>query len=436
MLVTRSLKVKEYEETEVPQELLTEAGEISAFPGILQKDYFSVRYKKGKAVLQAGGYVGVIPVNASLSLDISPKVPISNLERIVFLANHQPSVLKEYRRRYSPHQFSSGSLTELLCDLFLLAVEEVCSTGLLKLYTAVASTGFCPRGRIDIQATFRERARSRDSRVSSIAHRRGVDFAPNQLLKNVLYMLLRDGRLMGSRVRRRKIVELLTHLEPVANVDSLDALMADPLVERARDWLPFSKQSYLDAISLAKVLAGGKGVTFLGAGEIGGGSLVLNLEKAFEGYVLAVLLEAPALKEQQFLVLDGNKSSDFGGKKALFSPSLHPSYIKKEVLATPDILVHCRDARHGGIVIDVKYKSVSGLADRSDLNQIIAYACSYGSVAGVLVLPSSKDSGAGLRSVGSIQGIEFYMYFINIGAESMEDEEGSFAAAMAGLMSQ
>jgi len=434
--MSRSINVREYEELEIPKELLTEDVEIRALPSVLQKDYFSVRYKKGKAVLQAGGCVGVVPVNADLVLNISPKVPISNLERIVFLANHQPSVLAGFRRRYSPHQFSSNSLAELLGDFFILAVEDVCSTGLLKLYKEVASVGFSPRGRIDVHATLRQRARSHDLRISSIAHYRYVDVAPNQLIKFVLLLLLRDKKLAADRARRRRVVELLNHFESVSMVECLAELATDPMVANASSAMPSTKQSYLSAIALALVLAGGKGVAFLGAGEIEGGSLVLNLEKAFEGYVLALLLRSAALRAGEICVLDGNKGGDMGGKQVLFTSSAHPGYIKRDVVATPDIVVRCEDVGSRCMVIEVKYKSVSGIADRSDINQIIAYAFSYGAFAGMLVLPRSEQSGSGLLSMGLISGVEFFLYFLDVGASSLEAEEEMFAEVVAELMRQ
>ncbi|MBG3848933.1 McrC family protein [Xanthomonas sp. WHRI 8391] len=428
----RTIKVKEYDEIEIPSDFLTASGELSAFPEILQRDYFSVRFKKGKPIFQAGGYIGTIPVNAKFSLEIIPKVPIANLERIVFFANYEPVILRKFKRRYSPHHYSSKALSEFLSDFFLRATEEVCMTGLLKLYQPRSSSGFSPKGRIGMTQTVRARAKFQDSRMVSTWHERTVDNSANRFLKHVLLRILDSKELMSSKKRKREVVELLDHFTMISTAREED-LLADQMIADHEQQIPSTKESYLDAISLGKIILQGKGFSFSSSGNIGASALILNLEKAFEGYVLAVL-DHFDLESRGHRVLDGNKDGKFGGKKPLFSPSPRGIYINRPVVATPDILIKSGMENATSLVIDVKYKSIKNLADRSDLNQIISYALSYGSKHGVLVLPANEHCPSGLTCLGVIAGIEFFQYFMKLDAFDIEEEESALRQTILELL--
>ncbi|MEQ7757450.1 hypothetical protein, partial [Xanthomonas sp. WHRI 8370] len=158
-----------------------------------------------------------------------------------------------------------------------------------------------------------------------------------------------------------------------------------------------------------------------------------SLEKAFEGYVLAVL-DHFDLESRGHRVLDGNKDGKFGGKKPLFSPSPRGIYINRPVVATPDILIKSGMENATSLVIDVKYKSIKNLADRSDLNQIISYALSYGSKHGVLVLPANEHCPSGLTCLGVIAGIEFFQYFMKLDAFDIEEEESALRQTILELL--
>lgn len=428
----KTLKVKEYGEIEIPENFFTTNGELSAFPEVLQRDYFSVRFKKGRPVFQAGGYIGTIPVNTDLSLEIIPKVPIANLERIVFFANHEPIILRNFRRRYSPHHYSSKTLSELISDFFLRATEEVCMTGMLKLYRPRSSSGFSPKGRIEIAPTIRTRAKTRDSRLVSTWHERTADNPANRFLKHVLLRMLTSANLMESKKRKREVVELLDHFSGIAEAQEED-LLSDSMISNHEVHIPSTKESYRDAISLGKIILQGKGISFSSSGAIGASNIILNLDNAFEGYVLAVLGH-PDLESIGCKVLDGNKGGAFGCKKPFFDPSTRDIYINKQVIATPDILIKSEKNEDISIVIDVKYKSIKNLADRADLNQIISYAFSYGSRHGILILPASENCPSGLVSLGTIHGIEFFQYFMKLDVADMEVEETALRRTILKLM--
>lgn len=420
------IEVKEYDEVEIPQDIFSREGEITAYAAVLQRDYFSVRFRKGKAVFQAGGYVGTIPINSNLSLNISPKVPIKNLERIVFLANHSPDILKYFKRSYGYYEHSSSSIFDVLIDCFIFSVEEVVINGLLKLYDEKRSVGVFPKGKIDFKDTVRVRSKCNDSRVSSVWSERNTNNPANQLIKTLLVSLIENKNFISDKKKRLLVWELLGHFEGV-EVGEIRSLVQNDLIKQSEDKIPHNKHYYLSSISLAKMIISGHGFSFLNNSPVETSSLILNLDIAFEAYVLCIL-DHKYICGSGFRVLDGNKGGEHGGKKRLFDPSNREAYIGKEVKATPDILIEGNPYLQAGndIVIDVKYKSIKNIAPRPDLNQIISYAVSYGSKYGLLVVPAISDKKSGLLSLGIISGIEFFQYAINLGAPDIEKEEKEF----------
>lgn len=428
------IKVKEYGEVEIPADLISASGELTAYPEVLQKDYFSVRFKKGRPVFQAGGYIGLIPVNESISLEISSKVPISNLERILLIGNHLATPLKRVIRTYGQSTYVPRSIIEFLVDGFLALMDEIHSQGLLRFYRQEYQTGLFPRGKIDIGGTARVRAKTGSKRVHHSWAERHPDNGPNRLFKFVLARILNNHYLTLNRKLREKCAIALSHFDHVP-LDSTQAFMRDTFVSNPFT-LPSTKDIYIYGISLAKLILAGKGVEIASHdGNIALGSLIVNLDDAFERYILEILRRHAAGAANTF-VLDGNKRGAGGGAKELLGPSSRDCYIGHSIDATPDIVVsRDRDVTTSiNIVIDVKYKAVKHLVDRTDLNQIISYAASYHSKHGIIVLPAINAESAGLKCLGIIGGTAFFQYAVNLNSPKMEEEEIKLYEAVNNLL--
>lgn len=424
--------LEEFKEIEAPASLLLSTGEISAFPSIIEKNFFSIKYKKGKAVFQAGGYVGIIPINSELSIDIRPKVPISNLERIVFVSNHRPQILKEFKRRYDPHDYSSASLSDFLIDCFLKATEELCANGLFKTYEEKSSTGLFPKGRINFAGTIRARSKTNDSRIVSQWFDRTTDTIPNQFLKSVMTMLLNNSELMKDKDRKISTLYILNQLSEITEKPS-HLLLAHPTISNPEKFIPSTKELYLDSISLAKIILQGKGLSYQAGSSTTASALVLNIAEAFEWYVLAVL-QGSKYNNVQFKVLNGNIGGVDGGRRNLLEPSTSQYYTGKKIDATPDIVIeHTINGETINIVIDVKYKSIKNNADRNDLNQIISYAASYRSSCGLLIFPANEHNKTGIISIGKISNMEFFQYFVDLSKADIESEEDALIEAIVAL---
>ncbi len=184
---------------------------------------------------------------------------------------------------------------------------------------------------------------------------------------------------------------------------------------------------YKPALAIGKLIVQGRGIGFSTNGDDAiANSLLLDLDAAFEGYIRFVLQDLNT-STSYIRVFDGNISAEVGRKKVLLSPSDLESQIEKPIYATPDVVVEKYSVPRvpSNIVLDMKYKDTKAVADRNDLNQLIAYAASYSSEAGIFIFPSRSVEQKGLQCLGLIAGIPIYQYFINLGAVNILEEEAS-----------
>ncbi|KAA0079628.1 hypothetical protein CIW54_24220 [Paraburkholderia sp. T12-10] len=422
---SKVIRVKEYGEIEVPEDFISSSGRLIAYSDVLNKDFFSVRFKKGVPVFQAGGYVGIVPVNEALSIEIVPKVPIANLERIVLLGNNAPLKLRTFRRSYGVSHYVPASIADFLIESFLGALEEVHEHGMLRLYDRREGSGLFPRGRIEINRTVRIRGNSGGQRVTYSWSERHPNNGPNRLFKYVLRSIRPYIEASRNRPLRNQFDICLSFFDQVTD-DRDREFLSDPMVADPAK-IPSTKDLYIQAISLAKLILRGHGVSLAeNIGPISMGSIIVNVDEAFEYYVLAALRRQCGEDSQTNLhVLDGNKGGGQGGMKYLFDESTHPSFINKRIDAKPDIVIRASlpNNEHKILVIDVKYKVLENVADRADLNQIIAYGASYKAKCGVLVLPAAAAEQRGLKCLGLIGQTTFFQYAMNLNAADLAAEE-------------
>ncbi|WP_175839180.1 McrC family protein [Burkholderia anthina] len=422
---SKIVRVKEYGEVEVPQNFISPDGSLSVFSEALGKDYFSVRFKKGRPVFQAGGYVGIVPINSELSLEIVPKVPIANLERILLLGNSVPMRFQGFQRLYAHSKYVPKSIADLLVENFLDSLELIHEQGILRLYSRQSEVGLFPRGRIDINRTIRARGAAGTHHVAYSWSERHVDNGPNRLLKYAIESIAIHVRSSRDRRLQRRLAICRGFFDQVSYDCNRDFLRDPMVIDLTR--VPNTRDAYVAAISIAKLILSGRGVNLTeSSGPILMNSLVVNVDEAFEYYVLAALRRACEQENSViYAVLDGNKGGDRGGMKKLFDMSSHNAYINEAIDAKPDIVLRAKN-RNGEdvrVVVDVKYKVANHIADRSDINQIIAYGVSYRAKFAILLLPAPTTDQRGLKCLGIVGGTTYFQYAMNLNSVDLIEEE-------------
>jgi 5-methylcytosine-specific restriction enzyme subunit McrC len=423
--------VREHQTVDVPLgDLVDPSGRLRINPEVEAKGYFTVQLKKGQVRLSATGYVGLIPLNDRIVIDVRPRAPIGDLGRLLRISEHAPPALA-VDRDYEWDPAWNESLLDLYAYWLVERIEEVTVSGLLRDYMRHEEVTSFPRGRIHTDATqTRLRTRGNHHQAVSSWFERTVDNDPNRCLKYAMWFIA--GRLAKLKPRTAKRGRLLQRLSALyARFDGVPlelslSFLSDPMVTGARQ-MPSVRSYYRPALDLSVAIirrhAFGLKAT---SKDLRLPSIVLDMNKIFEAYLRTVLrrqLAAPRLDAQ---VLDGNKE----GKKPLFDAP--PSED-----ATPDIV--CRDRESGScsLIVEIKNIPAQGNPPRDSIEQAITYAAAYRCDRVVLAQPRGyRQEFSGLRLHGRIGDLAVYQYVFDLNPSHLALEEEAFAEAMLRLMAE
>jgi 5-methylcytosine-specific restriction enzyme subunit McrC len=429
---------EEHSEIEIPVDRLLRDGVVDVFPEIVKHDIFEFRFSPKRGLtFKAGRYIGIIPINEHVTIEVRPRVPIQNLERVLMRSGASLVGLAGFTRWFDSHKESSNALLDFIADALLKSIDEIRSLGLYKEYQRNELLSSHPRGRLEM---FKFAKRSEivpfDGRIHSSSYGRVIDNGVNQCILAALSTLsrkyIRLSSQKGSLAKLRQI-NLAANTFSSVSLDPARRFLKDPRVDRP-ELIPELRHYYRDAIRLSKLLLNGHGVSFSAVGsEFALSSLIIDMGLVFEGYVRNALSQK--FNIEGFLVVDGNLGEDAGGgKRKLFEDDERPR-IGKNVDVTPDILIVRKVGldRKVELVIDAKYKIAAPRAGRSEINQVVTYAVRYKVNKAVIVMPYHAGTERGMRLIGAISGIDIYQYTFDLGAKEYEAEEALWASAIGDL---
>jgi len=430
-------EVEEQGFLEVPLSKLSSAGRLELYPEVLGSDYFRLSLREGHLALQAGGYVGLIPINDRVAIDVRPRVPIGNLDRLLQVTAYRPATLPAtlVTRPYGVRTPSLPSLLDALAGALIDALRPVEVDGLCRTYRQVVENTSFPRGRLLATETIRRNvARGLAHRATVTRFSQTVDNAPNRCLKYAIYYLA--GRYRHIRPRRTGMLKLISqlnrlyHLFDGVALDEARGFLFDSMVAEP-SLMPPSRAYYEDALRLAVTIIRDAGVTFDGrSDEILMSSLLIDMDGVFESYIRALLSDGLANLSPAVRVLDGNRVGASGGRKPLFDP---PDL--EQVQAKPDVVIRrVNGAETHLLLVEVKYKPIAGTPDPNDVHQIVAYAVSYRAPRLVLVHPSRAGRLRGLRRLGTIGDITLYTYAFDLSSDDLQSEEAAFVQRVQELL--
>jgi len=93
-------------------ELLVD-GTLPLHQHVEEKGLVFLNLRKGRVTLSAGAYVGLIPLNAHLSIDVLPRLPVGNLSRILEIAR---ASLGRLRRTVKTYQVAEAPEASVLAS--------------------------------------------------------------------------------------------------------------------------------------------------------------------------------------------------------------------------------------------------------------------------------------------------------------------------------
>lgn len=420
---------REHGEIAIPLEELFIHGRLDFYSDVVAKGYFQIHLRNSELVFQAGAFVGLIPINDRVAIDVEARVPLGNLERVLNIGQHSPVVLKLYFKEYGTSQEQFPSLVDVFVSQMLLVLEQMRMEGIYKEYVSVRHTSANPRGRLlPFESEMLRRRFNRPIAASSSFDRK-VDNDPNRCIKLALWILcdaiMRARLKAGARKALHSLNVAYMRFEGVA-LDHGRRFLAHPIV-RTPARLSSFRPAHAQALGLSKAILEGRGPQIRGGGaELALPSLLVNMEKAFEKYARAVL-RAALEGRATCRVLDGNFRGEDGGACTLYEDRGEEG----QPLATPDLIVTDAGRTSCVAVGDVKYKPITADPDRSDVNQLTTYAARFATNFAFFVMPMSRDLVERHRFVGRIGVFGIHIFFINLGATDLVAEELAFGEAVA-----
>ena len=368
--------------------------------------------------LTAGKYVGLIPLTQNLAVDVRPKLPVSNLARVLDGARTSIESIAGVDRLYLTGDYPSSSVLEFLLSNLLDALRPIRVGGLYKDYVRRTDVVSHPRGKIQLVGTLQSCwSHGIRHRVKTERFEQTSDVAPNRLLKSALtYVLTGLGRARGDKTLiRRANDELVQFPDQIKAMSPADYRACKHLIEG--DGLPASRRYYVRALEISLLILSGKSVSLDNTGDdLLLETFIVDFEAVFEDYLRRSLQR---LAPFGLSVRDGNNE----GKKPLFDD-------KRDPPAQPDIVIfsHANGRR---LIAEVKYKE---RPDRTDINQAVTYAVTYRTKHVVLVHQSKVGTLPGLKRIGIIDGIVVDSYGFDLANVALEVEEQALATALFGLL--
>jgi len=410
-------------------EVVKDGGKLDILPSV--KNYFSIDYKpkKDKLSLVAGGFIGLIPINNNLAIEIKPKFSISNLARIVSVAEDRFNTLSFFSKKYSETDTSSPVVFEFMVECLLNELQTLEEEGLLKEYLLKSENTNTIRGRVNFDTSVKSLWSHGHFNKVSVSY---FDFTPdnsfNRLIKLTIKFCIEELLSVGSdnEFIKDSLINFYGMFDAVSLIS--DQRVVEEVYSKIKDGkVSVLREYYVSVCEVCRLIIDKRGVNFDKYGDdVELSSFILDMASIFERYLLNSLRNNRSFFPEGTSILDGNKKE---GRKKLYN---QPSTGKGD--AKPDIIL--KEAGEYKVIADAKYKLRTKEVDRY---QAIAHALSYGAKNAVLILPKDEAySGASLvklGEVGKVHKIDVYEYYFDLASNDLESEEKLMAKRLHSIYS-
>ncbi|MCI9872739.1 McrC family protein [Arthrobacter humicola] len=400
-----------------------------------ERQFFTIRVKRGKYFLTAGKYVGVIPISRGLILRVAPKVSTSQLIHILRLAKESPLLINLLERSYA--QGDDLSLLDLLIHALHRELGVLFQLGPIREYRSRTDTSESVRGRPLFEQTISKLwPKASFDRVTFDVH----EFTPqnylNQALEYTIWLV------------RRTYPSIAPNPSPHIMRDFADAhQMFTPVApDRRRAFLPALRSHLREQITfepfaslrplltLCRMILDGIGVDLESdpTDVVNLVPMVVNMEEVFQNLLFQTLSDrAPSFaglqcwdtanQHQRPLLKPGTKVPP-----AMFlpKPSSQP--------AKPDLTFALNSIP--ALIGDAKYKSGQ---DIHDVYQAVSHAGAYGARDVLLIYPSTGVSEPiKFASLGRVGEIGVFTCSFPLDADDLGKEADTLVLAILELIEQ
>src|ERR1041384_7553198 len=127
--------VSENGNTDIPENHFFVRGQFQMYPWADgDDDIVRVSRRKSSWKFQAGRYIGLIPLNDCVMLDVRPRVPLANLSRIMRIAEGKPRELEGFLSHYTERSESLPSMLDFFARALTDRITEIAFDGLYREY--------------------------------------------------------------------------------------------------------------------------------------------------------------------------------------------------------------------------------------------------------------------------------------------------------------
>lgn len=424
---------REHGELDLPAELIFRGDQLLLDEAVRESGYVTVSLRAGRFRLRTTSWVGLIPLNNAIAIEVEPRVPIRALDALLAsISEARQRTILLGQQAYAEGAFSPPNLLDLIADRIVQIAKVIHLIGLDFVYLPSQVSGPHPVGTLlPFETKLRQAIVHDPAQSVSRTWRRSFDTQGNRIVLAVIRHL---QNLYGSTSRRKGARKLGSQLAEAAAIFSRVTVRDWNLEREALSPLPrriSCRAEYVEAHALARAIFGGQGISLQAKGALNLQPIVVNLEDAFEAYFRTNL--ARELSSYGFQALDGRLAYPEGMKANLYSQAATAEIAAID--AKPDIVIAA-----GGVpqaVIDVKYRPYSGGPPvRADVDQIITYAAVYGARKALIAVPERPNGMPNILPIGKIGPTDVSVVMVDLNAENLTEELGLTAKALADYLTK
>ncbi|HFR4180766.1 hypothetical protein P5815_09975 [Bacillus cereus] len=386
----------------IPKELILNKNVFDIIKNAQKQPYFNASLKSGGLEIIAGNYIGIIPINKEIALNIHPKIKISNLFYLLKTAKRELRFLSNFFRSYTQDTFNID-LVDLFTIYFLKNLETIEREGVFRDYVIRIENSSTPKGKILFKDHLHQNVfKNIHHRVTHSYQELSRDILPNQVIKYTIEYLTQYHRIFNKKNKHilkrleyyRNMFSRVSYKNTVREMNQIE-------IQKLFMSIPSIRSYYQDTLKVCFLILQKANFSFEKK-EISDihalPSIYINMEDIFEQYLLNSLNSTVTTEDIYF----------YKGHKHLFSDKRHPS-IEPDIILEKNKRISC--------LADAKYKD--NKPTRDDIFQMISYLVSYNCKIGVFILPLNKNKR--VEYLGEISGKIIYIYRININNENISD---------------
>jgi len=413
--------VFEHGEIQIAPDRIFKGDKLVLDPAVEKAGYLAISLAGGRLKLRATSWVGFIPLNEHVAIQVRPRVPISVMHELLsHVASGKQRTIPLGYYGYGQGELRPSNLTDLLAGRLIHLAKLIRLNGLDFDFTPETSTGVTLVGPpLPIQTRLQQLITHNPTVSVSRAWKRTVDTPANRVVLATLSHLYlayrRLGRAKGAPAMCSALAEAKTIFSRVhINDRLLKEIALTPMGQKCA-----RRPEYAEASALAIAIFSGVGIDPTERGALRLNPVVVNLEDTFECFLRSRLTEL--LAAHGLGVFDGNINDAEGHQRRLYR---HPKLREaRNIEVKPDIVI--THNKKTIAVMDVKYRPYGGkVPDRSDVEQVVTYAGVYGARHAIIAVPQRPQGKPSVIAIGKVGKVNVSVLAIDLNTTDLIGELG------------